>query len=88
VLAYNIIKSLSSTKLYSKPLRQAIESKVMTDPQWAYWYARDVIKQRWPEAEPIIRTAPGWAYRYAMDVMKLNHTKAKKWSKGTYRAVK
>ena len=64
-----VIKSLSSTKLYSKSLRQALESKVMTDPEWAYWYARDVMKQRWPEAEPTIRTDPYWAYRYALDVM-------------------
>ena len=82
MLAYNIIKSLSSTKLYSKPLRQAIESKVMTDPQWAYRYAMDVLKQRWPEAEPTIRTDPAWAYWYAMDVMKLNEMQARKWSKG------
>jgi len=51
VLAYNIIKSLSSTKLYSKPLRQALEPKAIINPEWAYWYAMDVMKQRWPEAE-------------------------------------
>ena len=39
-----VIKSLSSTKLYSKSLRQALESKVMTDPEWAYWYALYVMK--------------------------------------------
>lgn len=51
MLAYNIIKSLSSTKLYSKPLRQAIESKVMTDPQWAYWYALYVMRLNQTQAE-------------------------------------
>ena len=82
MLAYNIIKSLSDTRLYSKPLRQALESKVIINPKWAYWYARDVMKQRWPEAEPTIRTDPAWAYWYAMDVMKLNEMQARKWSKG------
>ena len=70
MLAYNIIKSLSDTRLYSKPLRQALESKVIINPKWAYWYARDVMKQRWPEAEPTIRTDPQWAYGYARSVMK------------------
>ena len=35
-----------------------------------YYYARDVIKGRWPEAEPHIMTDPRWAYRYALDVIK------------------
>jgi hypothetical protein len=30
----------------------------------------DVMKQRWPEAEPTIRTDPERAYWYARDVMK------------------
>jgi hypothetical protein len=47
-----------------------------------------VMKQRWPEAEPMIRTDPEWAYRYAMDVLKQRWPEAEKWSKGTYRAVK
>jgi hypothetical protein len=82
MLAYNIIKSLSDTRLYSKPLRQALESKVIINPKWAYGYARSVMKQRWPEAEPMIRTDPERAYWYARDVMKLNEMQARKWSKG------
>ena len=65
-----VIKSLSNKKLYSKPLRQALESKAMTHPQYAYYYALGVMETRWPEAEPMIRTDPRWAYRYARDVMK------------------
>ena len=82
MLTTDIIHSLSDTKLYSKPLRQALEPKAIINPEWAYWYAMDVMKQRWPEAEPTIRTDPAWAYWYARDVMKLNMTQAKKWSKG------
>ena len=39
-------------------------------PFWAYWYACDVIKSRWLEAEPIIMTSPEWSYRYAHNVIK------------------
>ena len=39
-------------------------------PYWAYWYAHDVIKGRWLEAEPVIATYPTWAYMYACNVIK------------------
>ena len=38
-------------------------------PEWAYWYARDVIGGRWPEAEAVIAASPEWAYWYARDVI-------------------
>ena len=82
MLTYTIIKSLSSTKLYSKPLRQAVESRAMTDPEWAYRYALNVMKQRWPVVEPIIAKYPEWAYYYALYVLKLNRMQAKEWSEG------
>jgi hypothetical protein len=28
---------------------------VMKDPKHAFYYAQDVLKKRWPEAEPFIR---------------------------------
>ena len=31
-----------------------LEPIIATDPQWAYAYARDVIKGRWPEVETTI----------------------------------
>ena len=37
---------------------------------WACWYARNIIKGRWFEAEETIATSPGWAYFYARDVIK------------------
>ena len=55
---------------------------IRTDPQYASSYALYVMKQRWPEAEPMIRTSPHWAYEYAQDVLKLNKTQARKWSEG------
>ena len=44
--------------------------KELTDPDWAYHYARDVIKGRWPEGEPAIATHPGYVYLYAKDVIR------------------
>ena len=38
-------------------------------PEKAYEYARDVIKGRWPEAEPYIMTG-AYAYIYAKDIIK------------------
>ena len=32
---------------------------------WAYWYAREVIQGRWPEAEGAIVLNSYWAYCYA-----------------------
>ena len=36
----------------------------------AYFYARLVIKERWPEAEPVIMTSPENAYWYVEYVIK------------------
>ena len=38
--------------------------------EWAYWYARHVVKDRWLEAEPVITKDPHRAYYYAHDVIK------------------
>jgi hypothetical protein len=29
-------------------------TRALSNPQGAYWYARDVIKRRWPAGEPTI----------------------------------
>jgi len=44
--------------------------KILQNPVATYKYARDVIKDRWPEAEPIIIQNPSAAYCYAIDVIK------------------
>ena len=57
---YNIAASYSSFE----------EASQHSDaPQWAYWYARNVIKGRWPEAEAVIMQDAFWAYWYALDVL-------------------
>lgn len=39
-------------------------------PDWLVWYARNVIKGRWPEAEELVTTDPYLAYEYALHVIK------------------
>jgi len=39
-------------------------------PEDLYDYAKDIIKGRWPEAEPTIMTSPAYAYHYAYGVIK------------------
>jgi len=44
---------------------------IMTkDPEWAYGYARGILKGRFPEAEPYIAKDPGLAYDYAVNILK------------------
>lgn len=45
--------------------------------KWASWYALDVVKARWPEAEAVIGKDAQWACRYARDV--LHHPKPSAW---------
>ena len=37
---------------------------------WLYWYSKDVIKDRWPDAEEYIMKDPKYAYWYAKEVIK------------------
>ena len=39
-------------------------------PETLYRYARNVLKARWFEAEPVIMKEPEWAYYYACHVLK------------------
>lgn len=39
-------------------------------PGATFLYARDVLKGRWPEAEPLIARDPMCSYLYARDVIK------------------
>ena len=34
-----------------------------------YFYAKDIIKGRWPEAEPLIMTDLTWAFYYARNII-------------------
>ena len=46
-----------------------LEKIIIKNPQYAYMYARDVIQNRWIEAEDIISTSSCYTYRYSRDVI-------------------
>jgi len=43
---------------------------------WLYWYAAKVMKNRWLEAEEVIKRDPKWACLYALNVIKGRWTEA------------
>ena len=45
-------------------------------PLIAYWYAKNVLRSRWLEAEPIIAKKPDCSYAYALNVVR------KRWPEG------
>jgi hypothetical protein len=47
-----------------------LEQYIIKDSYYAYFYAKNVIKGRWVEAENIISTSPPHIYWYAIDVIK------------------
>ena len=46
------------------------EPIIAEDPEEAYYYVRNTLRERFLEAEPIIAKYPKWAYFYARDVLK------------------
>jgi len=64
------IKSLGSIEAVLKHKKAAY---------WLYWYARDVIKDRWPEAEEYIKKDSVWAYCYAREIIKDRWLEAEKY---------
>ena len=59
------------SRLYEDAKQHPDPSKMT--PEEAFNYARDVIKGRWPEGEPIIMQEPKsayWLYQYARGVIK------------------
>jgi len=60
-----------------------IIEKIIKDPERAYYYARKVIKGRWPEAEPYIMKNSHWAYLYTRDIIKGRWPEAEPYMIGT-----
>lgn len=44
----------------------------LTDPYWAYWYAMNVVKGQWEEAENVIFRSPRYSYLYVLNLYVLN----------------
>jgi hypothetical protein len=47
----------------------AIKHIIVKSPEYSYWYALYIIKERWPQAEPYIMGDTFFAYCYANDVL-------------------
>ncbi len=59
-------------KQMRKVKRAVGNGKICSHPSvhyWAYWYARYIIKGKWPEGEEAIKKHPASAYRYAYYVL-------------------
>jgi len=44
--------------------------KYRNNPYALFYYSKDIVCGRWPEAEPTIMTSPEYAYHYAFHVIK------------------
>ena len=54
-----------------KPINtKARIDKIKMLPWHSFFIARDVIKGRWPKAEPYIKDDARWAYNYAKYIIK------------------
>jgi hypothetical protein len=69
-------------KEYSNPIAQLLDCKyssklkpiehiIKKNPEYAYYYAKDVKQCRWLEAEPYIKPNEWYLYLYACDVVKV-----------------
>ncbi len=66
-IAYNLAEALFNA---SGERDEHLESVIAQDTERAYWYARDVLKGPFPEAEPAIMQHSKFAVWYAQDVLK------------------
>jgi hypothetical protein len=46
---------------------------IKKSPKLAYYYAKTILDERWPEAEPYIIKDPYWAYVYTYAVINKDH---------------
>jgi len=50
---------------------------------WIYWYAKNIIKDRWSDAEEYIMKDPEWIYYYAKNIIKGRWYEAEEYIKKT-----
>ena len=55
------------------------EPYIAKDPQWACYYARNILQERFPEAEPCIAQDPKLVYIYIQDVLKRHWPEAEQY---------
>ena len=58
-------------KIIGKNLKEidVILKSLSKDPKWSFFYARNVIKGRFPEGEAALASEAEYAYRYAVTVI-------------------
>jgi hypothetical protein len=56
--------------LNNKQRDKRLEKIIIKSPLYAYYYAQELIKGRWTEAENIIATSSERAYLYALNIIK------------------
>ena len=83
--AYEILKNNSYKDITEK---QNCLDIIKTNPQYACYYAKYVIKDRWIEGEDIIKTSPYYACDYAKNVIKGRWTEAEESIKSSTALVK
>lgn len=62
----------------NSPYRKQAEKIISTNPCYSYFYARDVIKGRWPKSEKLILIDPHYSYYYAKNVIQGRFPKCEK----------
>ncbi len=66
-IAYNLARRLY---MVSGECDTRLESVIAQEGEWAYLYAKHILRGPWPEAEISLSKDPSWAYWYARDVLK------------------
>jgi hypothetical protein len=64
--------------LAAKKRLPELESIIATDGEFAYYYAKNIIKGRWTEGEKIIATDAFYASLYALNIIKGRWAEAEK----------
>lgn len=72
---------MTSEEAYNECLKQnknipELESFIINEAKWSFFYARDIIKKRWEKGENVISQNTEYSYRYSLEIVK------KQWLKG------
>jgi len=68
-----ILKSRDAANIYIKCLKtrdKNLENLIKINPEYAYYYAKNIIKGRFEEVEPYIMKDSKYAYEYAKNIIK------------------
>lgn len=55
---------------YTKEDVEPLKSLILKSPRLCYYYAAYILKNKWPEGEPVILEDPKWAFMYARNILK------------------